>query len=698
MTQHNIMCPIKSPSLPSHPPVRFFNSSNIGGSSAPRDPALEGAALAFWQSFNPRPIRPLSKQDLVSASEALGVWERKLQAGVPNMTELRAYKLSFLVLDMLQALKRVSLTLTVTDTFQKSLKRRIQVVIGTILTEILDKKVRTIGASEFLTDLSERIDTNFLRPGDHSIQWATTELPFILDLLEVWPRTDLPADLIDTGILERLKSIYEAPCLPIALVSQSLRIRAFNLHNSQSKSQLISKNRDFTTDAVQACFFDIGNLAMQLQNLESAAALADAQGVQSALQRLKYWYNIDMDLDLVFAIRKSFSKVHDTLREKRSQWRPAELNQIRLQMKLISSEDLRFETPKSFSYRHLYAMPQILPDSRAATREGIVIKFIKAPFGGHSYEYATQGPARDIIMTCSSLELPAQVMFDSFVAEWNKYNRHPLWPLVTFELQRICKLAPGYWVQGSLESVLRSFKHNADGHFEIYYRVIRNDSFEEKKSQQIGMLLAWERIVGMFSSSSWVQPSAPAQPRLWMQVPTLSFVGSGSEIHPNISYPPIVASHIWVPKEWEELGLNPRYLTQHLPCAKISVTSRKMLTDGGFLSEEEARSLVGRTVQFATRVPVNQMAKSPYENKRSSACSAIDNVFVSFIWGFDPERMILRGIERDNTERCRTFFIGNEKRFPVLDDRAAWRNANRNELEPIRPVWIGPVETNGQRH
>jgi len=91
------MCPIKSPSLPSHPPVRFFNSGNIGGSSALRDPALEGAAIAFWQSFNPRPIRPLSKQDLVSASDALGVWERKLQAGVPNMTELRAVSTIFVL-------------------------------------------------------------------------------------------------------------------------------------------------------------------------------------------------------------------------------------------------------------------------------------------------------------------------------------------------------------------------------------------------------------------------------------------------------------------------------------------------------------------------------------------------------------------------------------------------------------------------
>jgi len=56
------------------------------------------------------------------------------------------YKLSFLVLDMLQALKRVSLTLRVTDTSQKSLKTRIQTITGTILAKILDEKIRTTGA------------------------------------------------------------------------------------------------------------------------------------------------------------------------------------------------------------------------------------------------------------------------------------------------------------------------------------------------------------------------------------------------------------------------------------------------------------------------------------------------------------------------------------------------------------------------
>ncbi|THV06727.1 hypothetical protein K435DRAFT_452448 [Dendrothele bispora CBS 962.96] len=369
-------------------------------------------------------------------------------------------------------------------------------------------------------------------------------------------------------------------------------------------------------------------------------------------------------------------------------------------MKLISSEDLKFDIPQFYSYRHLCGESQILLTGQSTTRAKFAVTFVKAPFGGYSYEYATMEPNRDITIYCHSLDIPAHAIFDSFVSEWNKYHRHPLWPLVSFELRDVCKLTPGHWVQGSLKSVLDPIKPGSNGALEIEYRVIRNNSFEEKKSQQIGMLLAWERMVGMVPPSSWITPSRPIHCSSWMQVSTLSFVGSGSEIHPHITYPPTVAAHIWVPRQWESVGLNPLYLTQRLPCSKISVCSPKALEKGGCLSKEEAYSLVGRTVQFAIKAPMNQKIMFPSENKGQCSRSPPDYqvlVFISFIWGFDPERMILRGIERESTERCRSFFVGNEKRFPVVDDRAAWRNANRNELEPIRPLWIGAIETSGER-
>jgi hypothetical protein len=334
---------------------------------------------------------------------------------------------------------------------------------------------------------------------------------------------------------------------------------------------------------------------------------------------------------------------------------------------------------------------------QAKHQSGTVIVFVKAPFGGHTHEYVTPELEHDttgIAFTCGSLDIPAQALFDLFIEQWNLYNRHPLWHLVTFELLHLCKLAPTLWFQGSLKSALKSIRSDSKGNYEIRYRVIRNDSFEEKKSQQISSLMAWERLVGYPSPSCWVTPSLPRHPTACMQVKLLSFVGSGSEIHPHVSYPPIIASHIWVPKHWDELGLNPRYLTQHVPCTKISVASKKFLQKGEFLSREEAQYLVGRTVQFAIKVPVGEMAMAPFETGRPRG--TIDHVVhISFIWGFDPINMILRGIERDNAERCRSFFVGDENRYPLVDNRITWRNANRNELEPIRPIWIGAVETSG---
>ncbi|THV06726.1 hypothetical protein K435DRAFT_452457 [Dendrothele bispora CBS 962.96] len=178
--------------LPSHPPIRVLNSGSIGISDATRDEELEGAAIVFWRCFNPRPIRPLDSQDMISASNALKVWDRKLPTA--KLTELRAYKLSYLALDMLQALKRAFLALSVRESEQKCLRNQIQGSITDILKKMLQEKLSTIGASAFLNDLSERIDSNFLSHDTHSTQWATIELPFIIDLLEVWPRNQLPAD------------------------------------------------------------------------------------------------------------------------------------------------------------------------------------------------------------------------------------------------------------------------------------------------------------------------------------------------------------------------------------------------------------------------------------------------------------------------------------------------------------------------
>ncbi|KAF5345310.1 hypothetical protein D9758_008512 [Tetrapyrgos nigripes] len=699
MKQHTPLATKPQP-LPSHPPIRAFNLNTTVGSKPPRDIVLEEAAIDFWHAFNPRPIRMLNHEDLHLASQALEIWEQKVQSGIPKLTELRAYKLSFLVLDMLQVLKRVILIPKLSGDAHKSLKSRIQDLILDIYAKILQEKRSTTRARDLLAGLSEHIGTNLLNFGEHPILWATAELPFIIELLEAWTLSELSPDVSETGILGSLQGIYLVPCLPIVSVSQNLRSRAFKLFKEWSlvlNIPLRTKTPDPTPDNVEWRFIDVGTLAHVLQSLENAAGTGDTKNLRIALQRLQHFVNIDMDVDLVFTIRKSFSTVYELFRKSRSSLRPAEVKQIRLQMKLLTSEDLRFNIPQFYSLRPANAASQIMI-GQAIPQAGSVITFVKAPFEGYSYEYVTPEPDNGMVFTCISLDIPAQVLFDLFVAKWNQYNRHPLWPLVTFELQHLCKLSPTLWCQGSLESALKSISRDSKGSYEICFRVIRNNSFEERKSQQISTLMAWERIVACATPSTWISPSLPRHPTSWMQVPTLSFVGSGSEIHPHMSYPPILASHIWVPKQWEELGLNPRYLTQRIPCAKISVSTKKSLLNGGYLSREEAQSLVGRTVQFAIEVPINGMATTPFETKSPASRDAIGHVVhVSFIWGFDPNGMILRGIERDNTERCRSFFVGDEKRYPLVDDRITWRNANRNELEPIRPIWIGAVETSGER-
>jgi hypothetical protein len=321
------------------------------------------------------------------------------------------------------------------------------------------------------------------------------------------------------------------------------------------------------------------------------------------------------------------------------------------------------------------------------------------------------------VLRSSNLPLsePVDALFEAFMKYANEIYRHPLDPLYDFDFtndqQFLLVFNQGaaretkiwrYWTGGFMQGLVSDFVgedvDNSRKGVVVWYKRRYGHKFSVSEEAQEVKRPAYKRRLPSSCyppPTHWIDPTPPssASGARWNQIPTLSFVGNGSDIHPHTSYPPIISKHIFIPSDIKALGLRQWTGMTRRQSVPADAAPLKFTPP---LSLAQAQSLLGRTVLYElpdSSVQAGGRARTRDRQARKTAGSGApstsnDNVYCAFVWGLDPQRMIITLFETDDTRR--TFWIGSDEPkdvigVPLPTDYPPLRKV-------ARPNWLGPVE------
>ncbi|CCM00581.1 uncharacterized protein FIBRA_02617 [Fibroporia radiculosa] len=275
----------------------------------------------------------------------------------------------------------------------------------------------------------------------------------------------------------------------------------------------------------------------------------------------------------------------------------------------------------------------------------------------------------DTIPVETNLDEDFRIAFLRFRVRANKRHRHPLLPSLDFDIVVPSQVLEG--VASESETTLLS-SENAGKHsvrsmldqlkldtarveFTIsYVRSDHRNILSKKTPAQ--STPPWRRLLPdwfITTPSSWISPIPPSafstsvsdtpEPTTpaykftnYYPVPLLKYTGTGKDILPDISSPPIVASHIYVPLDTH---VSP-YGTNTLLAGELSNDLAQLVPDEDRLpfplADEQAQSLLGRVVQYSI-VPLQSHTERPKKKARSQVLTE----FVTAVWGYDPSTRML---------------------------------------------------------
>jgi hypothetical protein len=317
--------------------------------------------------------------------------------------------------------------------------------------------------------------------------------------------------------------------------------------------------------------------------------------------------------------------------------------------------------------------------------------------------------------TVSVVGTPMTPVYNDFVTLANLVHRHPLMPQLYFKLslsdaalnkpsEDVWEISPSQFVQGRLQD----FTITDSGDVVIHYLHSGYNDAEIQLARMPEVHLRELPDTCHPPPQSWIKPSHPPLSDgpldSWRSIPTLAFVGDGIDVFPKATYPPIISATVYAlaPPAHAALGMSvyAHPLRDHLPtsqdCAPIKFRPP--------LTVKQARSLLGRTVQYEDTRQLNPLggsehlheASRPSKKKRRTGkgasadpdANAIEwtKVYTAVVWGFDPERMELKVFcGWKVAETCRTLMVGTPNKptpYPWLypEERIAFA-----------PRWIGHV-------
>jgi hypothetical protein len=247
----------------------------------------------------------------------------------------------------------------------------------------------------------------------------------------------------------------------------------------------------------------------------------------------------------------------------------------------------------------------------------------------------------------ASLDEPFCDAFLRFRVDGNKKHRHPFLPTLNFDAvlpQRLLNIRSGEPI--NVRSVVDQVG--------LVVPYIRNDedSLEARGDTPHKRQYPWERTLPKWfpalPPTHWIEPARPPSynlphekilppfpdpPGLYFKVPLLHFAGNGRNTLPNVSGPPIIVSHIYIPAS---------KLSVHATMPKtLSEDSNVVLPNDVLIppvSTAQVMTFLGRMIRYCRHPLASTVGK---KRKRQKA----DPYEYAAAWGWNPDTLELHCFE-----------------------------------------------------
>jgi hypothetical protein len=327
--------------------------------------------------------------------------------------------------------------------------------------------------------------------------------------------------------------------------------------------------------------------------------------------------------------------------------------------------------------------------SPATSKEHSIMKIrfkhaahVLGPWEHDAYSVRPDPSTWDDVVVNAHLDIPLQRIFDEFTATANGRHRHPLAPHSHFKFALVDaslkddSLTEGVWDLDITQFTQGRVAHLGIGNITqeaiIYYIMGGFHNTHNLVTRLPEVQFRRLPKTCLAAPTSWARPAAPGKQEgpwhTWQEIATLAFVGNGVDVWPHTTYPPVIAAQVYTltPPANAAFGLQSydKPLQSHLSTPK-DCTPEKLQPP---LTETQARSLLGRTIQYEDIRALNPMAapgsanvELPKKKKRRVEADGIDwtRVYTAVVWGFDPGRMELKVFAGWQLgETCRTLMVG----------------------------------------
>ncbi|KAJ7775100.1 hypothetical protein B0H16DRAFT_1509527 [Mycena metata] len=557
------------------------------------------------------------------------------------------------------------------------------------------------------------IRKELLDPGQRTEHWTHDILPWLLGYLTTWDDIDFSI-LAESGITTAMKDIIYAPGIPVVSYLQSIRTWAASLLNrwkSHPDAQTLDPSEktrlgldvelpadtpppSTDTQSTPKILYRTAELARDFQEFEDAliAETADDHSrTFRALDKIEAW-KTEAEPLTAQCIRDS---LYSLLRGQYTPSRPLPVAEVEQRVqniikKFSSGDHLQRRVTSLSYYTPLENEPE--PSIRLTFRDKNSLPDANRQMSSFGNDTPDERTWEDVVIETNTMG-PMNVLLSQFISIANPQHRHPLAPLTNFsfastpdpfysyrgktgeEVQelrnRLWEVSTGRFIQGRVRDLPIT-----EGNLVYYNR----GHFSRTAVQDLTMKQPRERTLppSCVTPAHWIRPSKPpGREDIWECLPSLFFVGSGHDLYPGATSPPAIASHVYVPRSFERLGIYPHAAYRE----EVAKDSTPVKWEPP-LTSEQALALLGRAIQYEVPV-VPQPPLPPNARPKKKRREAPPPVHWGVVWGVDPEALVLRvftGGQYQETSIALT--VGGPCEVP---------STKVDTKLPFTPKWVGAL-------
>ncbi|KAF7338116.1 hypothetical protein MVEN_02036300 [Mycena venus] len=631
---------------------------------------LHKAHTQLWEALLPlSPFRALTPDDIVNADPALTVWETASDSitilvydsaeGTRPNTNLLLVEAMLRFCEYGAGIPDISGTDQTENLRLRFVRLKCHIEEALLAEARSDERLERQERSDAQCDLdlvrdwAIEIREELLNSGQRTEHWTEDALPWILGYLTTWDNIEFSI-LRDSGITLVMRDIIYAPMIPVVSYMQPIRNWAASLlkrwksrpeAESLPQSERTRLGLDITlpfdtpspstnTPFPPHILYRVGEIASDLQELKDALtdkAAADHSRIFRALDKVEAWkaeadplsakgiHDAVSQFQITPGLRHPAKEVGDRMYSVVAEFNPCPQFQRRVMS--ISYYTPPDPTPAfRLTFRDKNALPEAIQNSR---------------LGAFGRDVPDNRTWADVTIETTATE-QINVLFDRFISTANLQHRHPLAPLTNFafastpepfysyagktneEIQelgkRLWEVSPFRFVQGQVKDLPITESHL------VYYN---RSHFRRVGVPELTSKQPRERTLppSCVAPAHWIRASVPpGGESVWECLPSLAFVGNGHDLYPRATSPPAIASHVYVPRSFERLGIYG--LTAYREEVTKDCTPVKLEPP---LAAVQARALLGRAIQYEVPVvPLPPLPEGARPKKKTTRSPAAD--------------------------------------------------------------------------